>query len=40
MDGVSTDTGISLDELRGMSEGYKQVAGYDRASLGGARKPA
>jgi 5-methylphenazine-1-carboxylate 1-monooxygenase len=31
---------ISLDELRGMSEGYKKVAGYDRASLGGARKPA
>jgi 2-polyprenyl-6-methoxyphenol hydroxylase-like FAD-dependent oxidoreductase len=30
---------IGLDELRAMSEGYKQVAGYDRASLARGREP-
>jgi 2-polyprenyl-6-methoxyphenol hydroxylase-like FAD-dependent oxidoreductase len=30
---------ISLAELRAMSDGYKKVAGYDRATLAGSRNP-
>ena len=30
---------ISLEALRAMSDGYKKVAGYDRATLAGGREP-
>jgi hypothetical protein len=33
---TSIDDVISAAELKAMSEGYKRIAGYDRASLAGA----